>query len=103
MGVIIFGGLFGLAVAASVVQIAVARRASFSVRTVAVSGAVAILFVILVAIIVGYFLARVRINDHYEVNSTFMAIVVVAPATIGALIGAVGGGVIARYAAADRL
>jgi len=102
MGPIIFGGLFGLAIAASVVQITVARRTSFCFRTAAISGGLAIIFVALVAIVVGYFLARVRINDHYEVNSTFMAVVVVAPATIGAFIGAVGGTLIAHYTAVDR-
>ena len=43
-----------------------------------------------------------RINDHYEVNSDFMAIVVVGPATVGALIGAIGGGFIARHSLSDR-
>lgn len=34
-------------------------------------------------IVIGYFLARVRTNDHYEINSVFVAIVVVGPATVG--------------------
>jgi len=72
MGFIIFAVLFGLATAGSVVQLAVLRRRSF------------------------------RITDHYEIHSEFMAIVVIGPATVGALIGAVGGGVIARYLSLDR-
>jgi hypothetical protein len=102
MGVTIFAVLFGLAVAGSVVQAAVLRRTSFSLRTAAVSGIFAVLFVVLVATVVGYFMARVRIGDHYELNSVFVAIVVVGPATAGALIGAVGGGLIARHISADR-
>jgi len=98
----IFAALFGLAVAGSVVQFGVLRRTAFSFRTALVSGMVAVLFVVLVATVVGYFLIRVRINDHYEINSVFMAIVVVGPATVGALIGAVGGGLIARYSSAGR-
>jgi len=103
MGVTIVAALFGLAVAGSVVQFAVLRRTSFSFRTAALSGLFALLFVVLVSTVVGYFVARVRINDHYEVNSVFMAIVVVGPATAGALIGAVGGGLIARHSSANRL
>ena len=102
MGFTIFAVLFGLAVGGSVVQLAVLRRPSFSFRTAAVSGVLAVLFVVLVATVVGYIFARVRINDHYEVNSDFMAIVVVGPATVGALIGAIGGGFIARHSLSDR-
>lgn len=102
MGFTIFAVLFGLAVAGSVVQFAVLRRSSFSFWTATVSGIFAVVFVVLVATIVGYFVARVRIGDHYEPNSVFMAIVVVGPAAAGALIGAVGGGFIARYISADR-
>ncbi len=54
------------------------------------------------ATLIGHFLARVRINDHFEVNSDFAAIVVVGPATAGALIGALGGGLMARYMLTDR-
>jgi ABC-type molybdate transport system permease subunit len=97
MGVIIFAALFGLAIAGWFVQFAMLRRQSFSFRTVAVSAVIAIMFVALVATVVGYFVARVRINDHYEVNSTFMLIVVVGPAMVGALVGTVVGGFIARY------
>ena len=102
MPVIFFAALFGLAIAGSVVQFAVRRHQSFSLRTAAVSGLIAILFVFLVAAVLGYFLARVRINDHYEVNSVFMAIVVVGPATVGAFIGAFGGGIIAHHSFTDR-
>jgi hypothetical protein len=102
MPVIFFAVLFGLAIAGSVVQFAVLRCQSFSFRTAALSGAIAVLFVFLVATVIGYFLARVRINDHYEVNSGFMAIVVVGPATVGAFIGALCGGLIGRYTSADR-
>ena len=102
MGVTIIAVLFGLAIAGSVVEITVLRSRSFSLRTAVVSGILAILFVVLVATVVGYFVARVRIDDHYELNSDFMAIVLVGPATAGALIGAVGGGLIARYISADR-
>jgi hypothetical protein len=102
MGVTIFAGLFGVAVAGSLVQLAVFRRTSFSFRTAAVSGILAVVFVVLVATVVGYFPARVRINDHYELNSVFIAIVVVCPAAAGALIGAIGGGLIARHISADR-
>ncbi|HEY4273142.1 MAG TPA: hypothetical protein VGM65_14175 [Candidatus Udaeobacter sp.] len=103
MGVIIFATLFGLAIAAAFVQLAVLRRQSFSLRTAAASGVIAILFVFLVAIAAGYFVARVRIGDHYEINSEFMAIVVVGPATAGAVVGAIIGGLIARYSFTARL
>jgi small-conductance mechanosensitive channel len=102
MPVIFFAALFGLAVAASAVQFAVRRHQSFCLRTVAVSGIIAILFVFLVATVIGYFLVRVRINDHYEFNSVFMAIIVVGPATVGAFIGALGGALIARHILIDR-
>ena len=102
MGFTIFAVLFGLAVGGSVVQLAVLRRTSFSFRMAVVSGVLAVLLVVLVATVVGYILARVRINDHYEVNSDFMAIVVVGPATAGALIGAISGGFIARHSLSDR-
>ena len=74
----------------------------FSFRTALVSGVVAVLLVVLFAIVVGYFLTRVRINDYYEANSVFMAIVVVGPAAVGAVFGAVGGDLIACYILADR-
>ncbi len=45
MAVIFFAVLFGLAIAGSVVQFAVLRRQSFSFRTTAFSGAIAVLFV----------------------------------------------------------
>lgn len=102
MGFTIFAALFGLAIAGSVVQFAVLRRTSFSLRAAVVSGILAVLFVLVIATIVGYFVARVRINDHYEFNSVFASIVVVGPATAGALIGAVGGGLVARYLLLDR-
>jgi hypothetical protein len=54
MGVIIFGALFGLAIAAAFVQIAVLRRKCFSFCPVAASGVIAILFVFLVAVAAGY-------------------------------------------------
>jgi TRAP-type C4-dicarboxylate transport system permease small subunit len=47
------------------------------------SGILAVLFVVVVATVVGYFMARVLINDHYEFNSELMAILIVGPATIG--------------------
>ena len=102
MGFTIFAALFGLAIAGSVVQFAVLRRTAFSLRAAVVSGILAVLFVLLGATIVGYFVARARINDHYEFNSVFASIVVVGPATAGALIGAVGGGLVARYLLLDR-
>jgi hypothetical protein len=66
------------------------------------SGIFAVLFVVLVATVVGYFMARVPIDDHDEVNSELMAILIVGPAATGAVVGAVGGGLIARYFSADR-
>jgi hypothetical protein len=102
MGFMILAAIFGLTVAGSVVQFAVLRRTSFSLRAALVSGILAVLLVLLVATIVGYFVARVRINDHYEFNSVFASIVIVGPATAGALVGAVGGGLVARYLLLDR-
>ena len=102
MGVVIFAALFGLAIAAAYVQFAVFRRQSFSFRTAAASGLIAILFVSFVALVVGYFIARVRIGDHYEVNSEFMSIVVVVPAILGAFAGSIIGGLIARYSFTAR-
>jgi ABC-type thiamin/hydroxymethylpyrimidine transport system permease subunit len=102
MGFIIFAGLFGLTITAGFVQFAVFRKQCFSFRTAAASGVIAILFVILAAVVAGYFIARVRIDDHYEVNSEFAAIVVVGPATVGALLGAVVGGLAARYTFTSR-
>ena len=102
MSVTIFAVLFGLAVAGSVVEFAVLRCRSISFRTAVFSGILAVLFVVVVATVVGYFMARVFINNHYEVNSELMAILIVGPATVGALVGAVGGGLIARYLSADR-
>jgi hypothetical protein len=49
MGFMIFAALFGLAIAGSVVQFAVLRRTSFSLRAAVVSGILAVLFVLLVA------------------------------------------------------
>jgi DMSO reductase anchor subunit len=102
MGAIIFAALFGLAVGVSVVEFAVLHHKPFSFRMALVSGIAAVLFVVLVATVVGYFLTRVRINDHYEANSVFMAVVVIGPATVGAVVGAIGGALIARCIAADR-
>ena len=96
MPVIFFAALFGLTIAASVVQFAVHRCQSFRLRIAALSGIIAILVIFLVAVVVGYFLFRIRINDHYEVDSDFGTIVVIGPATVGAFIGAVGGGLIAH-------
>ena len=56
MGVIIFATIIGLAIAGSVVQFAVLRRQSFSFRIAALSGTIAVLFVFLVATVIGYFL-----------------------------------------------
>jgi multisubunit Na+/H+ antiporter MnhG subunit len=102
MGFIIFAGLFGLTIAAGFVQFAVFRIQCFSFRTVAASGLVAILFVFIVAVVAGYFIARVRIDDHYQVNSEFASIVVVGPATVGALLGGGVGGLAARYTSTSR-
>ena len=102
MGVIIFAALFGAAITASFVQLTARRSQSFSLRRTAASGFVAVVFVVAVSTIVAYFLTRVHIGDHYEANSILMAVLVVRPATVGAVLGAVGGGLMARYTLATR-
>ena len=97
MGVIVFAALVGLIIAAGFVQFTASRNDSFSWRTVAVSGFVAVVFVGAIATVVAYFLARVRIGDHYEANSVLMTALVIEPAAVGALVGVFAGGVIARY------
>ena len=92
MAVIVFAALFGVAIGAGFVQVAAFRSESFSWRTVAVTGFVAVILVGAIATVVGYFLARVRIGDHYEVNSVLMAVLVIEPAAAGALAGVIAGG-----------
>jgi len=102
MGAILIAAIVGLAVATGVVQFGVARSGSFTFRAVAVSGVVAILLVFIVATVVAYFLARVRIGEHYEVNSVFTGVFVVWPGTIGAVIGAVCGAYLAYHSVSPR-
>jgi uncharacterized membrane protein YcjF (UPF0283 family) len=97
MAAMIFSALFGLAVAAASVQVAALWRDSFSWRAVAASAVGALVFIVAVAAAVGYFLARVRIGDHYEANSTLIGVFVVGPAAAGAVVGAVVGALAARY------
>lgn len=103
VGAIVFSFLFAAAIGAAIVQFPSYRRHSFSWRAAAVSGFVALVLVVMVATPIAYFLARVRIGDHYEVNSVLMAIFVVGPAAAGVIAGAAMGAFIARYARAmDR-
>jgi uncharacterized membrane protein YcjF (UPF0283 family) len=97
MAAMIFSALFGLAVAAAGVQVAAFRRKPFSWRAVAASAVGALVLVVALAAVVGYFLTRVRIADHYEANSTLILVFVVGPAAAGAVVGAVVGAVAARY------
>lgn len=103
MGVIFIATIFGLAVAAGIVQFAVIRSGTFSLRRAGISGVIALLLVSLVATITAYFLTRVHIGDHYEVNSILMITFVCGPAAIGAIVGAVTGGFLAYHALHPRV
>ena len=102
MGIIVIAAILGLGVATGVVQFGIARSGSFTFRTVVVTALLAVLLVFAVATVVAYFLARVRIGDHYEVNSVLMGVFVVWPATIAAVIGAACGAYLARHSVRPR-
>ena len=95
MGIFVFAIILGLAIATPIVSVAIIRKRACSFPAVAVSAVVAIAFVFVVATIAAYFLMRVRIGDHYEVNFVLMTTFIVWPATVGALVGAVCGGFLA--------
>lgn len=71
--------------------------ARFSPPRALLSSVAAIVLILLVASLWGYFSVRVRINDHYEFNVEILKIFFLYPAGGGAVIGAIAGVYFARH------
>jgi FtsH-binding integral membrane protein len=88
--------LIGFVAAELLVMLSLYMSASFTSPRALLSSIAAILLVLLVASVLGYFCVRVRINDHYEFNLEILKVFFIYPAGGGALLGAIAGVYFAR-------
>jgi hypothetical protein len=87
---IILLGLVGGGVSACVVSAALRLNRPFSALKGVLWAVLAVGFVCLAAIVLGYYWLRIYVNGRYEANDVLIRLFVVVPMTVGATIGAAG-------------